>query len=284
MQFSPWALLPGAPEQRSPTVDRPPVRREVLRSSLVIDMQGTAALELPPEAPRNRPVAVAPGVLPYEPEPQSPRSNAESSSIQSGRSRQYYDRRARRDFELYMTTRSDSTSSSGTPPHWVEGVGIVPAAEYRARYDPTYPHRDEINRHGVDVVPRPEQLYRQYEEMREAGLYTAMPTLAPWPTGAHEVPSSSEAVVRYVDDLAVLTPPRFPPLATDSEIEEADEEINHAIASAAAFLSRNGIEVPLEQLSDARIDLKCSKPILGASFRSRFVIFPLRCGFWVLDC
>ena len=223
MQFSPWALLPGAPEQRSPTVDRPPVRRgetnrieipnivdfgdpnswenfidRVLRSSLVIDMQGTAALELPPEAPRNRPVAVASDALPYEPEPQSPRSNAESSAIQSGRSEEYYDRGARRDFELYMATRSDSSSSSGTPPHWVEGVGIVPAAEYRARYDPTYPHRDQINRHGVDVVPRPEQLYRQYEEMREAGLYTAMPTLAPWPTGAHEVPSSSEAVVRYL--------------------------------------------------------------------------------------
>ncbi|CAE7259814.1 unnamed protein product, partial [Symbiodinium sp. CCMP2592] len=147
---------------------------------------------------------------------------------------------------------SDSSSSSGTPPHWVQGVGIVPAAEYRARYDPTYPHRDQINRHGIDVVPGPEQLYRQYEEMREAGLYPDLPTLTPWAAGTNEAASSSDAVVRYVDDVAVLRSTRVPPLATDSEIEEADEEINHAIASAAAFLIRNGIEVPLEQLSDAQ--------------------------------
>ncbi|CAE7290043.1 RE1 [Symbiodinium sp. CCMP2592] len=71
-----------------------------------------------------------------------------------------------------------------------------------------------------------------------------------WST--NEAPSSSDAVVRYVDDVAVVRSTRFPPLATDSEIEEADEEINHAVASAAAFLIRNGIEVPLEQLSDAQ--------------------------------
>ena len=38
VQFSPWALLPGAPEQRSPSVDRPPVGRETNRIELTVSL------------------------------------------------------------------------------------------------------------------------------------------------------------------------------------------------------------------------------------------------------